>query len=1113
MTPTDCDDFSTAILCALPLETEAVLATLDESYDGDGTMFKKQQGDANEYYTGRIGTHNVVLCCSPKMGKVGAASVISSLRTSFNQIKLVLVVGICGGIPAPENRDQIYLGDVVISDELVEYDSGRQYPDGFAVRRTALQLDREAQSKLARFRVKKTREEAERKLSEHLETAQESNPAAQLPMGSLDVVHLGPNTVRKREHIQAPKIHVGPIASADTVMKSEFHRDKVAQEHGAIGFEMEGAGAWDGVGTCLIVKGVCDYADSHKNKLWQGYAAATGAAAAKAVLSYWEPPSETKKSRGLSMIPVPSDEAFTGREEELRRLENMAAAPDGPRLLALTGLGGIGKTQIAAQFARRMRRKLHKYDVFWIQCTSIESIQKAYMDILRVLKVDDADPVEAKNLVKTHLSERDTEWLLVLDNVDELSMWEAVREVVPKSEHGHVLATTRTSVIADRIAPNHYVLVEEPSQKDATEMLRRRLTRKNLLQDTATAAALLDQLAYLPLAITQATSYINRFTGLTLSHYLVELQKQGPEAVNLLSKDFSDPGNYGNIPNAVITTWLVSFNQLVKTNSLAANYLKIMACVSRHDIPQDFLAPFEPGIEKTEAIGLLGSYSFITTHPITGLSTMHRLVQLSTRSWMRQKEVLGSWLGQAAYQFEHIFPDTNHKNRPLWRKYLPHVISLLNETEERFWIADFLDLWKRAAECLRVDGRYDEALKFFTRIVEIEQKEFADRDPVRTLTTQSRLASTYREQGQIAKAAQITARILEKRRELLGPDHLDTLQSKVELFGEHMFDQKWTEAEVLGKEMVEDQLRVLGPKHPDTLTCMSMLATAYGMQKRKAEEEKLRLHVMRTCQEEFGASHFETLTSMANLALMYRQRRQFADAKELLIEVVTQGKKQLGSDHPLVLDSMKQLAKIYSDLQDPKQAEKLAEQVVGELTSVLGDQHPDTLDAMADLALIYITHGRLQEAEDLMLRVLEGWRKADALPLKIAYAMMHLGGIYQLQGQTEKGHETMMQAVGVQAKEDVLGRFDPQVLENKFVWVRGNRGENGGGRLQRSIMEQVVADAKKRFGEDHPTTQRYASFLAAMQEKTPKAPAAAQTRRRDRLFPKALLTKLLRGSE
>lgn len=131
MRPHSRDEFETALICALPIEFDAVEALFDEYYDEFYPAYARQRGDANWYRTGRIGRHNIVLACLPGMGKGSAASVASSLRVSFVGVNLALVVGICGGIPFPSEQTEIILGDVIISGSVVEYDFGRQYPDGF----------------------------------------------------------------------------------------------------------------------------------------------------------------------------------------------------------------------------------------------------------------------------------------------------------------------------------------------------------------------------------------------------------------------------------------------------------------------------------------------------------------------------------------------------------------------------------------------------------------------------------------------------------------------------------------------------------------------------------------------------------------------------------------------------------------------------------------------------------------------------------------------------------------------------------------------------------------------------------------------------------------------
>jgi nucleoside phosphorylase len=253
------------------------------------------------------------------------------------------VVGICGGVPVGNDKREILLGDVIISDGVIQYDLGRQLPDKFKQKIDLLDsLGRpsmEIRALLAKLKGRLGRERLQDRTSEHLASLlKEPNNMAQYPGATEDILfestyrhkHQDPSSCatcaacrrttdpvcdmaisstckqlkcdeRKsapRRRIQEkplstqpsdllkPDVHFGLIASGDTVMKSGKHRDEIAKSHNIIAFEMEGAGVWDNI-PCVVIKGVCDYADSHKNKKWQNYAAATAASCMKAFLENW----------------------------------------------------------------------------------------------------------------------------------------------------------------------------------------------------------------------------------------------------------------------------------------------------------------------------------------------------------------------------------------------------------------------------------------------------------------------------------------------------------------------------------------------------------------------------------------------------------------------------------------------------------------------------------------------------------------------------------------------------------------------------------------------------------------------------------------------------------
>ncbi|KAF9881441.1 hypothetical protein CkaCkLH20_00587 [Colletotrichum karsti] len=266
--------FEVAVVCALPLEYDAATLIFDEFWDEDGDRFGKAQNDPNSYTTGRMGRHNVVLALLPNMGKVGSAGAAAALRSSYTGLKIAILAGVCGGVPSHGGEvNGIVLGDVVVSKRVVQFDLGRQYPDKFTRKDTV-------DDNLGRASLDI------RSLIGIFETEFGLGRLEDRALDVLDSIQQKAIVKRRRtrdSETQLPRLHVGNVASGDTVMKSGEHRDRLAKEHNIIAFEMEGAGMWDQI-LCVVVKGVCDYADSHKNKRWQPYAAITSAAATRAIL-------------------------------------------------------------------------------------------------------------------------------------------------------------------------------------------------------------------------------------------------------------------------------------------------------------------------------------------------------------------------------------------------------------------------------------------------------------------------------------------------------------------------------------------------------------------------------------------------------------------------------------------------------------------------------------------------------------------------------------------------------------------------------------------------------------------------------------------------------------
>jgi nucleoside phosphorylase len=388
-------DFELAIICALPLEADAIIALFDHHHSEDREeRYGKAADDANAYTTGVIGNHNVVVAHMPGMGKVSAAGVAVGLRMSFPNIKLALVVGICGGVPGGLNAREIYLGDVVISQCLVQYDFGKQYPMAFEPKDSiqggsgvppiatqallrkietdyhSAQLQEDTEMFLRELQAKSKRAlypGADRDLlfkpsylHQHRDPTDcvtcgtdGSHACAnalvttchELGCGGEGLVHRERHS-NSHEQVMWPSIHFGKMGSGDTVMKSGTHRDGIARRDGIIAFEMEGAGVY-AYFPSLVIKGVCDYADSHKNGQWQNYAAAAAAACTKAFLKRWASERvyhdlvEKPAVKPIFMVDILRDNSLIGRDDVMKFLESKLSQERHNRV-ALVALGGVG---------------------------------------------------------------------------------------------------------------------------------------------------------------------------------------------------------------------------------------------------------------------------------------------------------------------------------------------------------------------------------------------------------------------------------------------------------------------------------------------------------------------------------------------------------------------------------------------------------------------------------------------------------------------------------------------------------------------------------------------------------------------------------------------------
>ncbi|KAL2801650.1 P-loop containing nucleoside triphosphate hydrolase protein [Aspergillus granulosus] len=472
--------------------------------------------------------------------------------------------------------------------------------------------------------------------------------------------------------------------------------------------ETRDSGLMDELST-LVIWGICDYCDFYKQKQWQGYAALTAAAYAKLlllvmprnILRHW-------------VVLLEKNPRFIGRQDEILKLEELLAVQDGPRRVAITGLGGVGKTQLALEVAHCIRNQDKECSVFWVPCTSYAVIEQTFLNIAQVLGLCEVKPAEAKEQVKLYLSsERAGKWLLILDNADDAEMWFT-------SEQGRILFTTCNGELAVELILSNIIYIPDVDKKTAYDILD-------------------SLLAYLPLAITQVSAYINK----------------------------KRLGRYSDIQNLVITTCL-------------------------RNIPLLLLPLQSTKKQKLDALGLLNAYLF--THSQDTEISMHRLNGLFSLWIQRVADQLGKLFPDNSYDKRGLWREylphalvLVHENDfiPQLEQYLELVERILDclASDGRYYEAEVLyhkKLFMQVMETRKtvLGAEHPDTLTSMLEVQAMETRKIVlGAEHPDTLTSMHNLAHTYDSMGKHTEASELMTQCATLRARNIGPTHPDTLSS------------------------------------------------------------------------------------------------------------------------------------------------------------------------------------------------------------------------------------------------------------------------------------------------------------------------------------------------
>ena len=703
----------------------------------------------------------------------------------------------------------------------------------------------------------------------------------------------------------------------------------------------------------------------------------------------------------------------------------------------------------------------------------MESMEQACNDIARIRGISQAtdDKQDIKELVRRYLSsEVAGQWLLIVDNADDMDLVfgtehsDGIVDYLPKSESGLILFTTRYQAVAVSLADSNVIELKEMDTQEAVSFLEQALIRKQLLNNNTTNLKLLEELAYLPLAIAQAAAFLNNNKNTTILDYLRLLQNTEQGLVSLLSQEFRDNTRYKISANAVARTWLVSFNQIRNHDTVAADLLSFISCIESKAIPLSILPSVLPEDRMVSAIGTLCGYSFIVKRDEEDMYDMHRLVHLATRIWVKEHGTAAVAAEKAIQHVSNIFPNAKYANQKTMRRFLVHAVQLLGE-QSRGNMEERYTLCQMVGQCLEYEGRIQEAVLRFEESYQWRKINLVEEHPDR-LASQHELAMAYRKDGQIKKAIELIEHVVAVKARTLAEEHPSRLASQHELAMAYREDGQIKKAIELIEHVVAVKARTLAEEHPDRLASQHELAMAYRKDGQIKKAIELIEHVVAVEARTLAEEHPDRLASQHELAMAYREDGQIKKAIELIEHVVAVEARTLAEEHPDRLASQHELAMAYRKDGQIKKAIELIEHVVAVKARTLAEEHPDRLASQHELAMAYREDGQIKKAIELIEHVVavKARTLAEEHPDRLA-SQHELAMAYREDGQIKKAIELIEHVVAVKAR--TLAEEHPDRLASQHELAMAYRKD---GQIKKAIelIEHVVAVTARTLAEEHP---------------------------------------------
>ena len=786
------------------------------------------------------------------------------------------------------------------------------------------------------------------------------------------------------------------------------------------------------------------------------------------------------------MIP-PLADAYTPRQETgLGLAASMVAGQTGVLVPAddaagksLGGLGGTGKTQLAAAIAHVLWEQRALDLLLWVNASGPDAVLTSYAQALQDIGEPDpgAGPEAAAASFLAWLAETDRPWLVVFDDLADAAVLDGLW---PRGTGGRVLVTARQPGIATRGLHPRVTPVRTFSPREALSYLSTKLHADP--DQWIGALDLARDLGYLPIALAQAGALMAE-TGMDCREYRARFA----DRISRLAGGQADA-----YPAIVAATWSlgVDLAEQLPPGDLARPALALLSLLDANGIPGAlltsraacaYLSRFQDGPPVDEeqaraAVYNLARAGLATVDATSAARTIriHALVQATVRQNLTAAEtedaaraaadaLLQTWPRPGVpASFEQAMRDSTARLR--------EVTGLL------LWAPECHPLLARAGRSLETGRLARPAISYWQSMLDTSAQVLGP-SHAQTILARDRLAAAHEAAGHPDDAAAAYERTLTDRERALGPSHPDTLTTRASLAHAYQSAGRTDDAIRLAEHSLAEAERVMGSRHPDTLTARSDAGEAYLNAGMLDQAIAAFGHTLAGREQVLGPAHPDTLTARSNLAHAYRMAGQPRNAIALYERTLADREQAQGPDHPDTLTARGTLASAYRAAGLFKEAVAEHKRVLAEWERVGGPDHPDTITARGHLADAYFMASKFRDAIPLYERTLADWERVrgpdhpDTITARGNLASAYHSG------------RKMTQAIPLYEQtladcERVLGPAHPDTLA-----CRGNLAHayHTVGRQTEalSIFERTLADCERALGPDHPLTRTARENLEA----------------------------------